>query len=73
MERQFFYLVCFSYDETTTPKKVFLQKHEAITWGRRQATNLLKTDSNYTVSLYKQEIARTSVLCFIKNLKPYEN
>ena len=73
MEHQFFYLVCFSYDETTTPKKVFLQKHEAITWGRRQATKLLKTDYNYTVSLYKQEIARRSVLEFVKDLKPYEN
>ncbi len=73
MERQFFYLVCFSYDESTTPKKIFLQKNEAITWGRRQATKLLKIDSNYTVSLYKQEIARTSVLEFVKDLKPYEN
>ncbi len=73
MERQFFYLVCFSYDETTTPKKVFLQKHEAITWGRKQATKLLKTDDNYSVSLYKQEIARTSVLEFITYLRPYEN
>lgn len=73
MERQFFYLVCFSYDESTTPKKVFLQKNEAITWGRRQATKLYKTDCNYRVSLYKQEIARTSVLEFVKDLKPYEN
>lgn len=66
--RQYFYLVVVNYDEATTPLKVFLQEHEAIRWGKRNAANF----TNYTISLYKQEITRTGVLRFVKDLKSYK-
>lgn len=71
--RQFFYLVAYKYDESTVPLKIFLQKHEAITWGRRKATKaLLEThDHNYEYILYKQEITRVGELIFVKPLLPY--
>lgn len=68
--RQFFYLVVCDYDESTLPRKVFLQESEAIRWGRREATK--DQDPNSEYSLYKQEIARTATLKFVKNLKPYK-
>lgn len=71
--RQYFYLVAYKYDECTVPRKVFLQEHEAIQWGRREATKkLLETqDPNYEYILYKQEITRTGDLKIVKTLKPY--
>ena len=73
MARQYFYLVVCNYDETTTPQKIFLQEHEAIRWGRKQASKtLLETkDYNYTYILYRQEITRTGELQAIATLKPY--
>lgn len=73
MARQYFYLVVCDYDECTFPQKIFLQEHEAIQWGRRQATKtLLETgDSNYTFKLFRQEINRTDTLEKVKYLKPY--
>lgn len=68
--RQFFYLVVCNYDESTSAKKVFLQESEAIRWGRREATK--NQDPNYEYSLYKQEIARTATLKFVKTLSPYK-
>lgn len=73
MARQYFYLVAVDYDECTFPKKVFLQEHEAVQWGRRMATKQLKKtgDFNYHYVLYKQEIARTGELTRVKTLTPY--
>ena len=71
--RQHFYLVAYKYDECTIPCKVFLQEHDAISWGRREATKtLLETgDHNYEYVLFKQEISRTGELEKFKTLKPY--
>jgi hypothetical protein len=68
--RQYFYLVAYHYDEYTVPCKVFLQEHDAIRWGRKEATKL-QEDSNYEVVLYRQEITRTGELKQVKSLKPY--
>lgn len=68
--RQFFYLVVCNFDENTLPRKVFLQESEAIRWGRREATKDQGPNREY--SLYKQEIARTATLSFVKTLKPFE-
>ena len=70
--RQYFYLVVAHYDESTYPQKVFLQEHQAVQWGRKEATKASKTDPNWQYELYKQEIARTATLKFVKNLKPYK-
>ena len=48
--------------------KIFLQEHEAVRWGRTLATKF----PDFTVSLYKQEIARTATLKFVKDLKPFK-
>lgn len=70
--RQYFYLVVCNYDESTYPKKIFLQEHEAITWGRREATKAQKRgDFMYEFVLFKQEIARTATLIRVKTLEPY--
>ena len=71
--RQYFYMVAYNYDELTIPRKIFLQEHDAVRWGRREAANkLLETkDSNYEYVLYKQEITRAGELHKIKTLKPY--
>ena len=73
MARQYFYLVAYKYDECTIPCKVFLQEHDAISWGRREAANkLLETgDHNYEYVLYRQEITRTGEMSIVKTLKPY--
>ena len=73
MAKQYFYMVAYTYDECTIPRKIFLQEHDAITWGRREAAkNLLETsDSNYEYILYKQEITRTGEIIKVKTLKPY--
>ena len=71
--KQYFYLVVINYDESTYPKKIFLQEREAITWGRREATkNLLLTcDVNTQFVLYRQEITRNGELEKVKVLQPY--
>lgn len=71
--RQFFYLVVINYDENTYPQKVFLQEHEAISWGRREATKSAKNgNSMYEYVLFKQEISRTATLMRVKTLTPYK-
>ena len=71
--RQFFYLVVCDYDESTYPQKIFLQEHEAIRWGKREATKAQKEGHYYhEFVLYKQEISRTATLKRIKTLTPYE-
>lgn len=71
--RQYFYLVVINYDESTYPQKIFLQEHEAITWGRREATKAQKRgDFMYEFVLFKQEIARTATLERVRTLEPYK-
>jgi hypothetical protein len=71
--RQYFYLVAYHYDECTISRKIFLQEHDAVVWGRREATKKLQEtkDTNYEYVLYKQEITRTGELKRVKTLKPY--
>ena len=66
-------MVAYTYDECTIPRKIFLQEHDAIRWGRKEAANkLLETgDTNYEYVLYKQEITRTGDLQRVKTLKPF--
>lgn len=72
MERQYFYLVAHHYDEYTYVDKIFLQEHEAVTWGRKKATECEKYDWQYEYVLYRQLIARTAVLEYVKSLEPYK-
>lgn len=70
--RQYFYLVCINYDESTYPQKIFLQEQEAITWGRREATKSLKEGyCCHEYVLFKQEISRRGVLQRVKTLLPF--
>lgn len=73
--RQYFYLVVARYDESCYPKKVFLQEHDAIAWGRREATKCFQIsgDNNWSFELYKQEICRTAQLQKVKDLEPYDD
>lgn len=67
--RQFFYMVGHTIvGDDLEADKIFLQESDAISWGRRLATN----NSEYTVHLYKQEITRTGTLEFVKYLSPYK-
>lgn len=71
--RQFFYLVCINYDESTYPQKIFLQEQEAISWGRREATKALKEGyCNYEYVLYEQVISRTGLLRKVRPLLPFK-
>ena len=67
--RQYVYLVCKSYDEQTTPVKCFLQKLDAIKYGRKLATQ--EQDDNISYELYRQEMTRTATFEFVKTLTPY--
>lgn len=69
--RQYFFLVCRTYDESTQPVKCFLQKHEAITFGRRLASK--EEDCNIGYELYRQEITRAGQFEFVKTLEPYSD
>ena len=71
--RQYFYLVVARYDESCYPQKVFLQEHEAIQWGRREAAKslMLTADPNTQYELYRQEITRNGTLERVKYLPPY--
>lgn len=70
---QYFYLICTNFDETTCPRKVFLQEHQAITWGRRLATKLANDDfyACMEVALYRQPITTIGELEYVKTLEPY--
>lgn len=72
--RQYFYLIAVNYDESTYPKKVFLQESDAISYGRRLAGKYRdEGDDMHEVVLYKQVIARTAELTYVKTLRPYPN
>lgn len=66
--RQYFYIVAHTIvGDDQVIDKVFLQEHDAIRWGRTLASK----HSDYSVALYKQEIARTATVEFVKCLKEY--
>jgi hypothetical protein len=71
---QYFYLICTNFDETTCPRKVFLQEHQAVTWGRRLATKIANDDfyACMEVALYKQPITTIGELEYVKTLEPYK-
>lgn len=72
MARQYFYLVAVDYDECTFPQKIFFQEHEAIQWGRREATKTIQQGLfGYEYKLFRQEITRNGRLEKIKYLRPY--
>lgn len=65
---QYFYLVTHIVEDIVIPDKVFLQEHDATRWGKTLAT----AHPDYTVNLYKQEIARTATVKYVKQLTPYK-
>jgi len=69
---QYFYLICTNFDETTCPRKVFLQEHQATTWGRRLATKIADDDfyACMEVVLYRQPITTIGELEYVKTLEP---
>lgn len=70
---QYFYLICTNFDETTCPRKVFLQEHQAIVWGRKLATKIANDDfyACMEVVLYRQPITTIGELEYVKTLEPY--
>ena len=66
--RQYFYIVMHSVvGDDMQLDRIFLQECDALTFGRRLATK----NEDYSVYLYKQLIARTATVEFVKVLKPY--
>lgn len=65
--RQYFYLVTHIVEDTVIQDKIFLQEHDAIRWGKTLAT----AHPDYIVNLYKQEIARTATIKYVKQLTAY--
>lgn len=66
--RQYFYLIGHDIvGDDFVADKIFLQEHDALRWGRRLATQ----HTNYNVMLYKQQIARTATIQFVKHINPY--
>lgn len=64
--KNYFYLVGYQYDETFVPLKVFINREEAINWGRGMAT-----DWEEEYYLYAQEMSKEGRLHKIKTLYPY--
>lgn len=48
--------------------KVFLQRHDAVKWGRNLATK----NASYIVKLYEQDILRNGVFRFVRILDPFK-
>lgn len=69
--KNYFYLVGYQYDETFVPLKVFLNREEAINWGRTQATLNKSWCADYY--LMAQEITKEATLRRVKPLTPYPN
>ena len=66
--RQYFYIVMHSVvGDDMQLDHICLQECDAITFGRRLATK----NEDYSVYLYKQLIARTATVEFVKALKPF--
>ena len=67
--RQYFYLVAHTIvGDDLSIDKIFLQEHDAIRWGK-----VLATKNHYSVGLYRQEIARTATVKFVKYLTAYKS
>lgn len=66
--KQCFYIIAHLENNNLSIDKVFLQEYEAVHWGRVLATK----NPKYTVVLYKQNIARTSTVEYVKQLTPYK-
>lgn len=67
--RQYFYIVTHTtVGDDQVIDKVFLQEYDAVRWGKTLATK----HSEYAVSLYKQEIARTATVEYVKRLTAYK-
>lgn len=65
---QYFYIVAHTTaDDNQIIDKVFLQERDAIKWGR----TLVSNHPEYSVALYKQVIARTATVQFVKQLREY--
>ena len=67
--KQCFYIIAYylSDDSDLNILKVFLQEDQAIKYGRKFATKYRNTN----VNLYKQLIATTATVEFVKALKPF--
>ena len=66
--RQYFYIVMHSVvGDDMNLDHICLQECDALTFGRRLATK----NEDYSVYLYRQLIARTAKVEFVKALKPY--
>ena len=66
--KQYFYIVMHTYSSDDMQlDRIFLQESDAITFGRRLATK----NKEFSVVLYKQLIARTAKVEFVKVLKPF--
>ncbi len=67
--KQCFYLIAHCIEANNlVVDKIFLQKYEAVKYGRKLATN----NTNILVYLYEQEITRKGTLDFVTDLKPFE-
>lgn len=68
--RQYFYLVAHTIvGDDLHIDKIFLQEHDVIRWGKVLATK----NPDYSVGLYRQEIARTATVRFVKTLTAYKS
>lgn len=67
--KQCFYIIAYylSDDSDLNILKVFLQEDQAIKYGRKFATKYRNTN----VNLYKQLIATTATVEFVRTLKPF--
>ena len=71
--KQYFYLVCREYDAHIIPQKIFLQKYQAIKWGRKEFSKVLARtqDRNHLYVLYRQEITTNGILEHVRDLSPF--
>ena len=67
--KQCFYIIAYYLhdDSDLNLQKIFLQEDQAIKYGRTFATKYRNTN----VNLYKQLIATTATVEFVKVLKPF--
>ena len=67
--KQYFYIIGYHFsDEDLKIEKVFLQEDQAITFGRKFASQYNRTK----VSMFRQLIATTATVEFVEVLKPFK-
>ena len=66
--KQCFYIIAHLENNNLSIDKVFLQEYEAVHWGKVLTTK----NPKYTVVLYKQNIAKTATVEYVKQLTPYK-